>query len=299
MSTPDDRDLASRIARHCYGREPRLEPLARYNNLVFRLRFADGAKILKLAKDADGAAIRKELRLIDLVRGHGVPAPTVEHADGQAALVGRPFFIMASAGEHTVANWIGAPSPQGPALFAEMGAVLAGIHAITLPASGDIRHDGIVVPDPQADRQRLEGVAAWAHAQGFLEAGEVARFLGLDVPPLDGRTLCHRDFHPVQCVVDEGRITAVVDWQSAWAGNAAVDVAIVHAYLDAYCPSELIGDFFRGYTALRPLPPDYAAAYRPVRMAQALALLRVWHGQGRSRLVRHALALYQAYARAV
>jgi Ser/Thr protein kinase RdoA (MazF antagonist) len=294
MSRPDDRDLALRIARECYGCEPRLEPLASSNNLVFRLRFAGGAKVLKLARDADGAATRKELMLIDLVRRHGVPAPVVEHADGQATRVGRPFIIMASAGERRVADWIAAPDQHGPALFEEMGAILAGIHGIALGPN-----DGIPERDPQADRQRLRRLAEWVQGQGFLDASEVDRFLGLDLPAVAGHALCHGDFHPVQCVVHDRRISAVVDWQSAWAGNALVDLAIAHAYLDAYCPPVLIRDFFRGYSARCPLPSDYPAAYLPVRMAQALALLRVWHGQGRPQLARHALELYRTYARAL
>ena len=106
-----------------------------------------------------------------------------------------------------------------------------------------------------------------------------------------------------------------MDWEAAWAGNAAIDLAFTHAYLDFYCVSQT-GDgvgraaqlsrcFFDGYTALRPLPADYATAYLPVRMAHALGVLRAWHAWGpaawrnaveRQRVAR-VLELFRVYAR--
>src|SRR5437899_12695783 len=48
-------------------------------------------------------------------------------------------------------------------------------------------------------------------------------------PPAHRRTAGHAQ---VQCVVDQGRISAVVDWESARAANSAIDLAIPHAHLD-------------------------------------------------------------------
>jgi aminoglycoside phosphotransferase (APT) family kinase protein len=277
--------------------EPQLEPISRLNHAVFRLRFAEGCKILKLTKGPESASIRKELMLIGLLARHGIPVPVIEHADDGGKLVGRPFFIMESAGHRTVADWAGQPDELGRGLFAEMGSVLARIHGITFPASGDIRHDGIVPRDVQAVIRRLYDLADWGVAQRLLDASDAARFKSLAMPPAHGVALCHSDFHAVQCVVRDGRIVAVVDWESAWAGNPLIDFAIVHAYLDSYASRELIGCFFDGYAALRPLPADYERTYLPVRMAHALGLLRVWYGQGRQAGVRRAVELFRAYSR--
>ena len=301
MSTEagSDRELAWAIALQCYKMEPKLEPLSRLNHAVFRLRFPDGSKILKLAKGSESASIRKELMLIELLARHGIPVPVIEHADDGGKLVGRPFFIMASAGDRTVADWVGRPDELGRGLFAEMGAVLGRIHGITFPASGDIRHDGIVPRDVQAVIRRLHDLADWGAAQRLLDASDVARFRLLAMPPAHGVALCHSDFHAVQCVVRDGRIMAVVDWESAWAGNPLIDFAIAHAYLEAYAAPELTGRFFAGYTALGPLPADYEQVYLPVRMAHALGLLKIWHGQGRQAGVRRAIELFRQYARLV
>lgn len=295
MST--DAELARRIAVECYGAEPRLEPLSRLNNIVFRLRFVDGVKILKLAKGPRAGAIGKELMLIRLLAVHGVPVPVVEHADAEGARVGRPYIVMDSAGDRTVADWVPKGDEVARRLFTEMGAVLARIHGVGLPASGDITAAGIMRRDTGRLLQQLYALADWVVAQGLLEPAEAVLLKSLPMPDPEGTSLCHSDFHAVQCVVRDERITAVVDWESAWSGNAAIDFAIVQAYLEFYCPAALIHCFVAGYTEARALPADYGAVYRPVRMAHALGLLRVWHEQRRPENVRRAVELYRAYAR--
>lgn len=300
-----DSHLAAIIAVRCYGARPRVEPLSRFKNSVFRLRFADGSKILKLAGDPAKGGVRKELMLIELVGRHGIPAPVIEHEDADGRLVGIPFFIMDSAGDQTAADWIGRPGDDPRRLFAEMGSVLARIHGIAFERSGDIRHDGIVPSDPRELLDELYRLTDWLVEERLLECDEAALFKSLPMPQTDGVQLCHSDFHAVQCIVHDGRIAAVVDWESAWAGNPAVDFAITHAYLDFYCPPELIRHFVAGYTAIRALPEDYRGAYLPVRMATSLGLLRAWQGRGRrawqyaveQQKVGRAIELYRAYWR--
>lgn len=295
-STAHWTELARTIAVRCYGVEPRIEQLTSLNNAVFRLRFPDGCKILKLAANPLNASIRKELMLIGLLGNQGVPAPIVEYEDGEGTLVGRSFYVMNSAGEQTVGNWLAQPDTVARTLFTEMGSILARIHAITLPQAGDIQPEGIVPRDYQHEREKLNQRADWFAMQGLLEQEEAAQFKSLDMPPLDGVELCHGDFHTVHCIVHEGRIAAVVDWESAWAGNSMIDLAITHTYLDYYCPSELIRCFFAGYRALRSLPVDYDRAYLPVRMAQALGLVWVCYGQSLGPNVRRAMELFRTYA---
>lgn len=300
-----DRDLARAIAVACYGREPRVEAISRVNNLVFRLRFPGACKILKLARGPDAATIRKELALIGLLARHGIPVPAVEHADREGAAVGRPYVVMESAGDRTVADYIGHPGVLPPRLFTAMGAVLARIHGLTLEPADEGRIEGTGPRDPGASVGELHRLADRLADERLLGADEAALFKSLAFPSGDGSQLCHGDFHAVQCVVRDGRIAAVVDWESARAGNPAIDFAFTHAYLDFYSPPELVRCFMAGYTADRALPGDYDRAYLPVRMAHALALIRVWRGRqpvaGRpaaaGRRVERAVELFRAYHR--
>lgn len=294
-----DVELARRIALGCFGLEPRIEPISRLNNVVFRLRYPHADKVLKIGTAGDPEPVRKELAIFDLLARNGLPAPSVEHADAEGAEFGRPFLVMRSAGDRTVADWADVPDEAGRSLFREMGTILARVHGITLRGSGDIRAGSFAPLDPAAIRERLDRAADWAGLQGYIDREESERFRSLETPPLGGSALCHRDFHAVQCVVGGGRIAAVVDWESAWASNPAVDLAIAHAYLDFYCRPTLLEAFFAGYVATRPLPDGYDRVNLPVRMAHALGMMDVWHRRGMEANLPRTIELYRAYARAL
>lgn len=272
--------LARQIAGSCYGPDIAVERLAGSQHPVFRIRAGDADKILKLAASRDSAGIAKELMLIELVGRCGVPAPRVEHADPSGDRFGWPAIAMASAGRRTVFDCIRQPGQTKYELFTEMGAIQARIHQIGFPGGGEIHADGI---RPDAPRQYWDALCQWAGqlaAQQLLAESEADFFRSLPRPDAEGRQLCHSDFHAVQCIEDQGKITAVVDWESAWSGNPLIDLAITHAYLDFYAPPELVKRFFAGYTFAQPLPPGYERDYLPVRIAQTLGVLRAWHGRG-------------------
>ncbi len=289
-------ELAWRILAACGFEASAIVPLARFNNPVFRCALPDGSRILKVSKSPDGAATRKELLLIEHLACHGVPTPDVERADEDGTLAGRPFMLMPSSGEQTVAELLG-PGDVAHRLLVEMGAILARIHQAPtdgLPLSATDR------VSPQGVAGYLETLGATAAAlaeQSLLTADEVSRFRALEMPSAVGESLCHSDYHAVQCVVRDGRISAVVDWESAWIGNPLIDLAISHAYLDFYCPRALTRAFLSGYLSVREIPAEYGLGYLPVRMAQVLGMLRAWYTRGPE--VWHAAIVQQKVARAV
>jgi Ser/Thr protein kinase RdoA (MazF antagonist) len=283
-------ELARRIALGCYGLEPRVEPLTRQNHAVFRLRFEQSTKVLKIAKDGDASSLRKELAILEFLREHGLPVPEVEHADAAGAYLGYAFVIMHSAGDRRVSDAISGPEETARRLFFEMGTLLARIHDVRPSVSGELGPR-----DGPAQRAEADELANWAADRGYLGRDAARRFHGRTMLALDGVALCHGDFHAVQCVADAERITAVVDWETAWIGNPDIDLAMTHAYLDFYCPFGLIDRFFAGYISVRPLAPEYDELSLPVRMAQALAMLRVWDQAGLEPNLLRTIELYRAY----
>lgn len=292
MSTGRDIDLVKRIVKARYNAEPRIEPLTRFNNLVFRLIFSDVDRVLKLAKTAGGAEVRRELELIEVLRKRGIPTPQVEYEDGKATLIGRPFWIMGSAGDWTVDDWVERPGAERDRLFSKMGEVLARVHQVTFSAAEDyvIR---LLCRPPEIEQ--VHRLADWIAGRRLLESFEVRTFKALPLPGPAGMSLCHGDFHPVHCIVQDARISAVVDWEKAWVGNSAIDLAMTHAYLDFYCPEEVTTRFLSGYASFRLIPEGYEKAYLPVRMAQALGMVKAWDEQSRPDMLRRAVELYRTY----
>lgn len=287
-----DIDLVKRIVNARYDAEPQIQPLTRYNNLVFRLVFSDVNRVLKLAKTVDGAEVRRELGLIEVLHKHGIPIPQVEYADSEATLVGRPFWIMGSAGDGTVEDWIERPGAERDRLFTEMGETLARIHQVVF-SSSQAYFTQTLCTLPKIDQ--VYELADWAAALRLLEPSEVQTFKCLPLPDPRGSSLCHGDFHPIHCIVRDARISAIVDWEKGWVGNPGIDLAMTHAYLDFYCPLEVTTRFISGYASSYPMPEGYEKAYLPVRMAQALGMVRAWDEQDRPNSKRRAVELFRSY----
>ena len=288
--------LARGIALRHFGPEAEVVPAGLYNPNIFRVTAADVVHYLKLAKSPDDTGLRKEAVLIAMLRGQGVPvAPVRDH--GKSAEDGREFLVMDSAGDTTVGHALARGDTASLQLCAEMGATLARVHGLRLPAAGDIRADGIVPLRPDELLNRLHSTADWLVERGLLRPEEAAAFRRIPMPSIDGTELCHGDFHAVHCLVTEDRITAVVDWESAWSGNSAIDLAVTHAYLNYYCPLEGVRSFLAGYAQVKPLPPDYDRVYLPARMAHALGLAKVWRLRARPGEARRAVELFRIYAK--
>lgn len=295
VSDDADANVARELAARFMPGEVSIEPLGGVGSAVYRLRGTAGAYVLKLERSADARGLRKEHMVMALLERYAMPVPHIEQADLDGAIAGRPFLLLANAGDLRVADYLQVHTAQSLTLCREMGELLARIHTLVMSGSGDLQPEGYVARDPIAYRQRLDAMADHAATQGLIAAAEAEAFKTLPFPALHGTSLCHGDFHAVQCVVRDGHIAAVVDWESAWSGNAAIDFAVTQVYLESYCPADHLAAFVAGYLSRRALPAGYARDYLPVRMAQALALARVMHQRAMAAYAARAIELYRAY----
>src|SRR5690242_8219618 len=209
MTMTDDVALARDICNRCFAHEARIEPLGGPHSAVFRLRFDTSAHVLKLARDSTARALRKEHMLLALLARYGIPVPRVEFFDLDGSSAGRPYLMLADAGELRVADYLQVHTSQSRALCREMGELLARIHTLVMSGAGDLQPEGYVARDAAAYRERLHALARWAAAQALIAESEADAFCALPLPDLHGTSLCHGDFHAVQCIVHAARVSAI------------------------------------------------------------------------------------------
>lgn len=141
-------------------------------------------------------------------------------------VLGRPFFVMRrmpgiAAGHRLVKD--AAEAGFGEALAAELGAELAKIHTIPI-ASPELSF--LVAPKESPAR------ALVAQYRDFLDdlpdpAPAVEwglAWLARHAPPAGKIVLCHRDFRTGNYLVDDGRLSAVLDWEFAGPGDPDEDL---------------------------------------------------------------------------
>jgi aminoglycoside phosphotransferase (APT) family kinase protein len=184
--------------------------LAGRHEAVLRTGSASGVSA-SLGKAQEGTVLRAAF-----AAGALAPEPLFISDAGGAddALLGAPFYIMRRArGVAAGRKLVRSDEPQRE-LAREMGRQLGLIHSIKPGAAG---LDFLPMPEPSPALQCERDYRAWmgrfAGTDPVLAYG--LRWLTLHAPPAGELVLCHRDYRTGNYMVDQGRLTAIIDWEFA------------------------------------------------------------------------------------
>ncbi len=200
----------------------------------------------------------REFALLRVAFDAGVTVPEPLWACADDGVLGRPFFVMRrvagiAAGQQVVRM---ARTPgEARALVIDFATQLARIHTIGPPEARldflDIPHESPALAAVGACRLALDVLGV---ARPGLEWA--LRWAEVSAPPPGELVLCHHDFRTGNLMVDDHRLTGVLDWEFAAWGDPTSDVA----WLCAHCwrfgrddrPVGGIGeraDFYEAYEA--------------------------------------------------
>ncbi len=167
---------------------------------------------------SDSLSRSQEFALLKAAFANGVTVPGPLWL-GDARVLGREFFIMrraaGTAAGHKLVRDLSLANDR-PALTRQLGRELARIHGIR-PPRDDLGFLAVPEQHPallfiEQSRRFLDG---YHSAFAALEWG--LNWLEDHLPPLEPLCLVHRDFRTGNYMVDEGGLTAVLDWEfTAW-----------------------------------------------------------------------------------
>jgi Ser/Thr protein kinase RdoA (MazF antagonist) len=161
----------------------------------------------------------------------------------QASDLAAPRVLGTFPDNGVIMSWLpGAvllPRSPEPNWLGRLAARLAQIHAsrIRVPYRYESWNDGSTATAPRWWRD----AAIWQAAQD-----------GLCGPPAYEPTFIHRDYHPVNVLWQNGRISGVVDWINACMGPAGVDVAHCRLNLALMYGTPAASAFLAAYCQQRP-----------------------------------------------
>jgi len=239
----------------------RLSGGAVQENWALRLHVDGGEQRWVLRTDAPsavGASLGRQQEFAVLQRVHQagvrVPRPVLEVA--RSAALGRPYFLMEcidgiAAGHRLTRERDAVPDPA--ALLEDLATTLASLHRIA-PTAGEL--------DFLPRSERSPALAAIAEYRRYLDTLEEPqpvlewglRWCERHVPASLPLRLIHRDFRTGNYLVDQGRLSGVLDWEftafgdpredlgwfsaRCWRfaapGNEAGGIGDLRAFLDAY-----------------------------------------------------------------
>ncbi len=202
--------------------------------------------------------------IVDLVRRQ-TPVPTFEVLASDVSYRDWPWRYLVTTHLPGVA-WPTVSAPfMGSAhqTYHDLGQAVAHLHHITFPAFGEIDADGSVhrgmsLLEALEDRAKHR-VADPRHVALFASVLQDRASLFDDVTQ---PALCHEDLNPTNILLQQEdgfwRLSAILDFDSAWAGDPESDLARLDLWRG------MMGDGFRtAYETIRPIAPRYAER-RPV-----------------------------------
>ena len=173
-------------------------------------------------------AIEREYRVMNALRGSGVPVPEMHCLCDDTAVIGSAFYVM----EHVQGRILWDPQLRGfsvaerSALFDDMNRVIAALHRLD-PAQIGLADYG--KPGNFFARQIGRWTAQYrASETERIEAMEgLIEWLPLHIPHSETAALVHGDFRLDNLVfhATEPRVVAVLDWELSTLGHPMADFA--------------------------------------------------------------------------
>lgn len=209
------------------------------SNLTYRVTDANGMRMVLRRPPlghvlATAHDMAREHRIISAVGSTGVPVPRCLGLCTDEEVNGAPFYVMAFV------DGVVLDSPEkGEVLPQHLRTkasehlidVLADLHAVDIDAVGlgDLaKREGYV------ERQVKRWSTQWENSKTreLPAIEEVSRLLSRDIPVQQGVSIAHGDyrFGNVLTDVNEGRVTAVLDWELCTLGDPLADLGYIGIY---------------------------------------------------------------------
>ena len=201
----------------------------------------------------------------------GYPVPRVYFAGTDTRGLGGPFVVMQFLPGETMLE---AEFDRVPAM---LGTAHAALHSLQPePLIEVLRARGIA-----EQRFRFSGRLAWLSGRGSEHPWltEALQWLVDNRPPEPAQlSVCHGDFHPLNILVRDGEVSAILDWSGFAVADAVMDVAFT-VVLFAIAAREILpiddvdtmlASYHATYASVRSLDAEHLDYYRTLRCAMAL-----------------------------
>ncbi|HUG14682.1 MAG TPA: aminoglycoside phosphotransferase family protein [Thermomicrobiales bacterium] len=163
---------------------------------IWRVEHGGTAYALRVFRPEQAPVVPREVAAMRAAAAGGVPVPEVHAVDASQR---HPAMLLSWREDRTVVAELASRPERAWELGVLSGELLARINAVTAP----------------------EKARSWREGPGAVEPPLSTRLDTL----ARGDALLHLDFHPLNLLTDGQRITAVLDWTNARAGDPRADLA--------------------------------------------------------------------------
>ncbi len=241
--------------------------------IVNPIKIINDVYVLKVnIRDPASPKLQREALAFNLLKNTDVLVPTCMVLDNSRACIPYDFMIMTKMeGQEILTHWQEISSAAQNKLAHEAGQLLAQIHQISLPKFGDLILPSLQFATWDAYLQHLVR-ATVKDCQQFqlFDAAVLSTFQQLFKEnrqlweAVASPSLVHVDYHFNNLLYHQNRISSVLDFEWAIAGDPEFDLNDIYSVL-AECPGSET-PFMEGYTTVRTLSKHFKSKYLLYRL---------------------------------
>lgn len=238
-----------------------------------------------------GTTVLDEFSVLSVLHSHDVCVPRPLALESSGKILGNPFLIVAWIPGSMIGQTLELPAPDVP-LCKDIAAKLAQVHAVPVMAFGkrikgaDISSTEKVLAD--VDRSYADWVALNTTSSVIETAFKWVRD---NMRLAEGRrALVHGDYTINNMLVDESRVTAVLDWEFAGIGNPAYDLGYFFCVAEALASWEIFLEAYETSGGILPIKKqlDFYIVVSALRLGVMCYQLEVGFNSGQLKEIRHA-----------
>ncbi|MFT3666921.1 phosphotransferase family protein [Piscinibacter sp.] len=177
-----------------------------------------------------GASVVDEYHLLRALHQHGVHVPEPLAVEDSGAVFGSPFMLVARRPGRIVGGPYIDP-PHDPALCEDIATRLAAIHRVPLAALWPGVSNAGRRNSEKTHAWLDEAEAAWqplAMPSPVMSAALAWLRRHADITDAAPQALVHGDYGLHNLLVEDGRVSTILDWEFAHVGNPAYDLGYFH-----------------------------------------------------------------------
>jgi aminoglycoside phosphotransferase (APT) family kinase protein len=201
-----------------------------------------------------GSSVVEEYRLLKILYEHGAQVPKPIGVEKSGAVFGSPFLLVEKRPGRSIGHMFMLPPPNR-FTARDIATQLAKIHSIPADAFGSITAGADTTTKEHALAWIDQSCASWKALNtpgALLETS--FRWLRANVDRYEGRrALVHGDYGLNNMLIDNGQMSAVLDWEFAHIGNPAYDLGYFRFQAEALGAWD---EFLCAYAAAGGAVPD-------------------------------------------
>jgi len=247
-----------------------------------------------------GSTVADEYNYVETMYKAGMPVPQPFLLEIDTSFLGGAFIIVSHIEGHNIGDWISVTEPSRE-FAVDLARALAIMHQVPVASIGHQQLNANISSSEQVLNDICTSEKLWrgigtpsiVHEQAYAWLKDHIELANGIFGVVHGDVGCHN------MLCKDGRLTALLDWETAFIGNPTLDIAYVHYAIIEMMPwEEFLAEYEKaGGTLPSQAEMDFYMLWTKIYRLQFIVVARSYVASGISSAIIHAYGAQMLYQR--